>query len=117
MVKNVIESLYVGRCSITEFRAVKDEKTKIAKNQEIVVVKDVPCRVSFKNSSTLNQSDMGATATQKIKLFISPTMRIKPGSKITVVQNGATGVYQFSAEPAIYSSHQEILLDLFKGWS
>ena len=54
---------------------------------------------------------------QSITLFIDRAVTVPEGSKITVTQNGVTGVYEKSGKPAIYSTHQEIPLELFKGWA
>jgi hypothetical protein len=42
---------------------------------------------------------------------------VKPGSKLTITQNDMTTEYQSSGKPAFYSTHQEIVLELFKGWA
>ena len=49
MVKKAIESLYKGKCTVTEYRKVRDKESGILKPREIVVLKDIPCRLSFKN--------------------------------------------------------------------
>ena len=54
---------------------------------------------------------------QTIKLYIYPDINIKNGSKIIVTQNGKKQEYKNSGEPARYETHQEIMLELFKGWA
>lgn len=49
------------------------------------------------------------------KLFISPDVAIKAGSKIIVTQHGRTTEYSNSGVPAVYPTHQEIMLTLFNG--
>ena len=39
------------------------------------------------------------------------------GSKITVTQNGKTTDYCLSGESAVYTSHQEIALELFEDYA
>ena len=56
-------------------------------------------------------------ALQATKLFISPDITIKPGSKITVTQTGVTTEYTGSGVPAVYPTHQEIMLELFESWA
>ena len=41
----------------------------------------------------------------------------KRTSKITVTQNGVTGDYARSGVPAVYVSHQEVTLELFKEYA
>ena len=54
---------------------------------------------------------------QTTTLFISPDVVIEPGSKIVVTQNGKTVAYKQSGEPALYNTHQEIILELFERWA
>lgn len=63
------------------------------------------------------QSDTGAAISQGTKLFTVPEIQIKPGSKIIVTQNGVTTVYSSSGVPAVYPTHQEVILELFEGWA
>ena len=49
-----------------------------------------------------------------IKLFLSPDIIVKAGSNITVTQAGKTTEYIASGIPAIYDTHQEIMLVLSK---
>jgi hypothetical protein len=48
------------------------------------------------------------------KLFLAPEIVVKPGSKLKVTQAGRTECYVRSGEPAVYGSHQEIVLELWK---
>lgn len=115
MVRKAIESLYKGKCTITEYQSVKDPVTKVTSKQEVDVLTDQPCRLSFKNISSSSAGD-AATINQIVTLFIAPEIVIKPGSKVTVTQNGITNVYQRSGQSAIYTNHQEVILELFEGW-
>ena len=108
------EQLYDGICTVTEYRKVKDEKTKLSGMSDVVVLEEQPCRISFSKVSQAIQSESTENITQSIKLFISPDVTIQPGSKITVTQNGVTTVYRSSGVPAVYATHQEIMLELFK---
>ena len=115
--RKAIESLYDGKCTITEHQKVKRED-KSTGFKDVVVLKDVPCRLSFKTINITNQTDTGASAvTQITKLFLAPEIQVKPGSKLTITQNNATTEYKSSGKPAFYSTHQEIVLELFKGWA
>lgn len=115
--REAIESLYDGKCTITEHKKVKKEN-KSTGFQDVVVLEDVPCRLSFKTISSTNQTDTVASAVVQItKVFLAPEIQVKPGSKLTITQNGVTTEYKNSGEPAFYSTHQEIILELFKGWA
>lgn len=116
--RKAIESTYEGVCTIVERRDVRDERTKITrKNEEVLVVENQPCKLSFEKLNAIIQTDTAAKLTQGTKLFIAPEIKIKPGSKIIVEQNGTTTEYSASGEPAVYFSHSEYILELFKGWA
>lgn len=114
MVK-AVESLYNGVCTITEYQKVKRENKSTA-FEEVVVFENQPCRMSYKTVNPTNQGAIANAVTQSVTVFLSPTIEVKPGSKLTITQNGVTTVYKSSGTPAVYSSHQEIPLELFKGW-
>ena len=76
-----------------------------------------PCKLSFEKLNAVVQTDAAAAISQSTKLFISPEIVVNGGSKIIVEQDGRKAEYSASGEPAVYSSHQEITLELFKGWA
>ena len=115
--RKAIEGTYFGSLSITEQRKVKDEKSKLTKTEPVVVLENQPCKLSFETVKATAISDATATVTQITKLFVSPEISIKPGSKITVTQDGITTDYTHSGVPAVYPTHQEILLELFERWA
>ena len=41
------EQLYDGVCTVTEYRKVKDEKTKLSGMEDVIVLEGQPCRISF----------------------------------------------------------------------
>lgn len=115
--RKAIESTYTGLCTIVERRDVKDEKTKITRKSEITVIEKQPCKLSFESIKAAVQTETAAAIAQSTKLFIAPEIKVQSGSKIIVEQNGVKAEYSASGEPAIYSSHQEIMLELFEGWA
>lgn len=115
--RKAIENTYIGVITVTEHKKVKDPITKLTEYQDVVVLSDQPCKVSFEKINTAIQSESAATVAQITKLFISPDITIKAGSKITVTQTGITTDYTCSGIPAVYQTHQEIMLDLFERWA
>ena len=148
--RKAIESLYEGRCTITERKKIKKEnkstgfvdvvareKVTVEDLQRIFIgdvsdiekhyvedletlglqLYDLPCRLSFKTINSTNQTDTGAAVTQTVKVFLAPEIKVKPGSKLTITQNDVTTEYKASGKPAFYSTHQEIVLELFEGWA
>ena len=94
-----------------------DENTGRVVVGEVDTCTDEPCRISFDTVNATQPENNAANIVQSITLFIDRAVVIPEGSKITVTQNGATAVYEKSGKPAVYSTHQEIPLEIFKGWA
>lgn len=112
MIKKAVESLYDGKCTITELSSWADPITNITQNVEFDVVVDEPCRISYKDAVNANETDTVSNADQIVVLFIRPDLIIKDGSKITVTQCSRTVQYKASGKPRVYNSHQEITLEI-----
>ncbi|MCM0744899.1 hypothetical protein NB459_06105 [Clostridioides difficile] len=112
--KKCLERLYRDKCTIIEYQPIKDPITKRTNNKEVIVLENQPCKLSYKNIASATDGKV-AKLEQTIKLFISPNISVKAGSKLIITnQNNVTKEYVRSGEPAIYPSHQEIVLELFK---
>lgn len=110
--RKAIESTYEGFMTVSEYKAVKDPVTKITRNQEVVVLENQPCKLSFETVTAAIQTGTAATVSQAVKVFVSPDITIKAGSKLKITQNGITTEYSLSGIPAVYPTHQEIMLEL-----
>lgn len=115
--RKALESTYEGVATVVEHQKVKDKSTKLTSHEDVVVLEGQPCRLSFTSIAAVVQGETAASAKQTVKLFISPDILIKPGSKITITQSGMTADYTYSGVPAVYETHQEIVLELFKEWA
>ena len=114
--RNAIESMYDGTCTVREYQEyIKENKS--TGHHEVVILEGQPCRLSFSSSPNTNQTESDAQLVQTIKVFLAPDVRVQAGSKLTITQNGVTTEYKSSGEPALYQTHQEIMLELFKGWA
>ena len=91
--------------------------TGICSKSEVTVVENQPCRLSFETLNPSPLSGSAANTAQSTKLFISPEITVNSGSRIIVEQSGKKTVYRASGEHAVYPSHQEIMLELFKEWA
>ena len=111
------EATYEGLCTIYEYHEVTDEKTKLSSEEEIAVIENQPCKLSFEKLNRVVQTETAAVQAQGVKLFLAPEIAISSNSKIVVTQNGVTNEYSASSIPAIYSTHQEITLESFRGWA
>ena len=110
--RKAIESRYDGVCTISNYQNIEDPITFVTELKEVEVIKEQPCRLSYSSIPATTQTDTINAVSQSIKLFIAPEVNIPAGSKIVVTQNGRTTVYKNSGQPAIYSTHQEINLEL-----
>lgn len=115
-VRKAIEMTYEGKCTITEHQKVT-KPNKSTGFKDVVVLEEQPCKLSFENLTTTTDSGNAEKVIQITKLLIAPEIQIKPGSKLTVTQNGVTREYKKSGEPAVHFAHQEIMLELFDGWA
>ena len=114
MVRAAIERLYKGLCSVKVKVSSVNEETGETVFTEKAVLTEQPCRLSFQSR---NSADGYNTVSQSVVLFIAPEVEIPSGSKITVTQNGKTTDYCRSGESAVYTSHQEIALELFEDYA
>lgn len=115
--RKAIENTYTGVMMVSERQSVKDPNTHITSTKEVVVLENQPCKLSFEKLDATAQTETAASLTQGTKLFLPPNVEIKAGSKLTVTQNGVTTAYKSSGVPAVYPTHQEIILTLFERWA
>ena len=113
-----IKSLWRGKCTVTvRNNDTTDENPGRVVVGEVDTYTNEPCRISFDTVNATQPENNAANIVQSITLFIDRAVVIPEGSKITVTQNGVTAVYEKSGKPAVYSTHQEIPLEIFKGWA
>ena len=114
-VRKALEKGYTGTFTVTEHQKVR-KANKTTGFSDVDVLVDQPCRLSFSSSPSSTDGDV-SEINQTVKFFFAPDIKVKEGSKITVMQNGITTEYKQSGTPAYYPTHTEILLELFKGWA
>ena len=115
-VRKAIELLYDDTCTVTVKQEYEKDNSANGFN-EVVVLENEPCHLSFSSATSTKEGEVAATVSQVTELFISPDVDIPPGSKITVTHNGTTTDYTRSGKSDLYNSHQQIILELWKGWS
>lgn len=115
-VQKALESLYDGVMNVVEYQQTTDSITHITSASEIEVQTAIPCRLSFTTSPQTEGSDV-ASISQVVKVFFSPDITIKAGSKIVITQNGITTNYVHSGVESVYDTHKEVVLDLFERWA
>lgn len=114
MVDNPLTLLWVGRCTIFEYQHITDPETFKTTAELVPVLEDEPCRLSYNHEQATNIQSGVAVVSQSITLFIRKDLEIKPGSVLEITQNGVTEKYKGSGQPAIYSKHQQIILQLYE---
>lgn len=115
--KEAVQRLWTGLATITKLEGVLNPDNGRTEPVERVTAHDLPCRISHKTVTSTSPQAEAALIAQTVTLYIDPSVDIPEGSKITVTQNGATKNYERSGNPAIYTTHMEIPLELFKGWA
>lgn len=115
--KNALTSLWTGRADIYNREAVLNTGNGRNEPQERLKSRAVPCRLSYKAIPSVSEQDGAAVVAQTVTMFIGREAEVPPGSKVVVTQNGVTEVYAASGKPAVYTHHQEITLEVFKGWA
>jgi hypothetical protein len=85
--------------------------------EEVAVLQNVSCKLSFSTLRAVNQNDANATIVQAVKVFCDPALNIDAGSKLVIEHNGRIFEFGRSGEPGVFSDHQEIVLVPFGGWA
>lgn len=105
-----MESTYEGLCTVFEMQNVKDPVSGKTRQQPVMVLSAEPCALSQSSLLAATQTVTADQINYDAKLFISPDVIIKPGSRITVVQNGMIFEGEQAGQPFRYATHQEIKL-------
>ncbi len=117
--RKALEMLWKDRCTIIQRVEKTDPDTKITDFEEIPIVEDQKCKLSFE-TLTSTEGDQVATTAQGVKLFLSPDIEVPAGCKVVVTRkNDLERVFTFASSgvPGVFSNHQEIPLKLFRGWA
>lgn len=115
--KKAIQSLWDGRATVTVLDGALNPANGRTEPVERVTAADQPCRIIHNTVKSTEPDNEAALVAQTVTLLIDPSVDIPEGSKITVTQNGVTKDYERSGKPAVYTCHQEIPLELWKGWA
>ena len=117
--RKALERLWKDRCSIFVKEKVTDPTTHLTDFEEKPLLQDQPCKLSFETLSSTGGDEL-PTVAQSVKLFLSPDVVVPAGCKIIVTRPNdveRTFTYSRSGEPGIFSNHQEIMLEPFRGWA
>ncbi|OQB15716.1 MAG: hypothetical protein BWY15_00429 [Firmicutes bacterium ADurb.Bin193] len=106
--RKAIETTYEGSASITEYEEYTVESG--ATRHRELVRDGIPCALSQKSGKAADRRDDRSVIEYDAKLFVAPEHIIKPGSKITILQNGMNLTFVSVGEPFLYPTHQEVIL-------
>ena len=111
-----IEKEYQDTANVSRIVSSRDSKTKETIDKEVVLLSEIPCRLSFlnKEAGVSVRGEIYDFSSQTIKLFTCPEYEIEPGSRITVTHLGRVLEYECSSYPKTYVTHQEIELSAMK---
>ncbi|WP_281885674.1 ABC transporter ATP-binding protein [Paenibacillus sp. YYML68] len=108
--RQALEMTYEGLCTVTEFQSVKDPATRVTRLEPIVVLLEEPCALSQASLASAKGTDTDQQVRYDAKLFLSPDVVIKAGSRIRVQQHGMELEFEHVGHPFRYPTHQEVML-------
>lgn len=113
--RSAMEALWTDRCSIAVRRTVQAEGGAEELREE-TIASGVRCRLSYIEAGAA-QLDVAARLGQRAKLMLGSELEVPAGSLITVERCGRQVKYRSSGAPRLYSSHQEIEMELSDRWA
>lgn len=117
MHRKAIEATYDGTCRIYGMNPIRDPMTKVTRQEEVLKQEEIPCHLSYSSTAPAAGSDTVTSTVLTIKLFLAPELVVPPGCRIEITQQGRTESYAQSGKAALYSSHQEIMLESWKKYA
>lgn len=114
--RKALEKLYTDTCTVIEYQEYQ-KANKSTGHHEVPVLENQPCKLSYESANSASDTESASVLVQTVKVFLAPEINVKAGSKLSITRKGITTDYKNSGEPARYDTHQEITLELFKGWS
>lgn len=112
---NPLKRLWIGKCTVYEYQTLTNPTTHQSIQSLVPVLVNEPCRLSYRYEQSTNIQNGTAVVSQSITLFIRPDLMIKPGSVIEVTQHGRTTKFKGAGKPAVYTNHQELIMELADG--
>ena len=115
-IRTQYEKMYQDTCDIVEYQKSRNEDGSTG-FKEVTVETGIPCRLSYKSGTATGETESASHLTQDIEVFLSPDLVIEPGSKLVIAHLGRSIEFKCTGEPSIYQTHQELHLEIFKGWA
>lgn len=110
-----LEKLYTDTCTVIEKQKVKTSSSQ-TRFEDVIVLSDLKCRLSTLSIPSASGGDVSSLV-KEIKLFVSPEIEIKPGSKVIVkkiLEDGITieETYNCCGYVGAYQTHREYQLEI-----
>ena len=110
MAEQAVKSLWRDTMTVIEHRKTRKENGATG-FEDVTVMEGEPCKIIFKTLQATDQQEAAG------KLLCDKSFAIPAGSKILILHEGIETAYRQSGKPAVYSVHQEIMLELFERWA
>lgn len=117
--RKALARLWTDRASVYLKAKATDPATHLTGFSERLLAEGVPCRLSFKSLAVSGGSPV-ASLSQQTVLFLAPEVEVPPGCRIAVQRGGSPEkelVFARSGLPGVYSDHQEVPLEPFRGYA
>lgn len=114
--RRALARLWRDRCTVYAREKRTDSRTQITRFEETPLLENQPCRLSFRQLRSTGGEEV-AQAAQGAKLFLGAEFEIPAGCRVEVARGGRVHVFASSGTPGVFPSHQEILLELWRGWA
>lgn len=112
-IRKSMEKMYKDKCDITaQIESESGGSMGGVGFDTIQVAEGQQCRLSYNNITTVSMDNISGDIKQTPKLFIDPNIIVPAGSEITVYRDNRIFHYKNTSEPAYYSTHQEIMLEI-----
>lgn len=110
--ENAMKMLWTGRCDIYNYETYTDE-WGISRSEKVLAACDVPCRISYKTYKRDRAGEQSETVNElarEVRLIMGNDVKVRAGASFVVRQNGEERRFMLAGIPAVYWSHQEVML-------
>lgn len=111
VVKSALRMFWTDSMTVYVSENVENSVSKITKTQKKILITNEICKLSYKAVVSTSGDNFGIQG-QTVKLFCDENLVIPAGSTIEVTRNGSAMMFKQSGKPAVFSNHQEIMLEL-----
>ena len=117
--ERAVKSLWNDKATVYVRKNSTNTTAGRTEQREEILLEDEPCRIVYVSSPATGDTRGAPTKMQTIKLLIDRGAELPPGSKISVLREGAAAPeeYAHAGAAGVYTVHKEITLEIWKGWA